>query len=157
MAAFGPQHLQHLQGAVVQAEVSCGHSPEKLARMDRQSRIGLGTPGLKKRLEHFFQPDLGMGLVAVLTQGGPARRTGGYLLLVGRAQRVGCIARAVIAVKPGQSGPGGGVLLVGVDIHKGAVQIKDVIAVGKSCHDKTSWKGQDGPARLAVRGRLRVG
>src|SRR5699024_7455833 len=59
-----------------------------------------------------------------------------HLGLIGRLQPGGSIARAVVAVKPGQRLPGGGAVLVGVDVHQGAVQVEEIVLIGQRLHEK---------------------
>ena len=120
-AAFGPQHGQHLGHPVVKAEIAGGHGAEKLPGMDGQGLVRWGAFGLEQRLEHARQLDLGVGLVAVAAQALAARRLPAHLGQVGRAQLVGGVAGPVVAVKAGQRRPGGGLVLVGMDIDKRAV------------------------------------
>ena len=119
--AFPAKHLEHFQGAVVQAEIFGGHGPEELSRMDGKGQVGVGALLGKEGQKNFLDLNLGEGLVAVPAQ--PAAP--GCPLLgqtaVGLLQFFGGIDRSVIAVKPGQSRPGGGVVLIGVNVHQGSV------------------------------------
>ena len=104
--------------------------------MDGQGPVRRDPFGLEQGLEHSRQLDLWVGLVAVPAQALFAGRLPVHLGLVGRLQPGGGVARAVVAVKPGQRLPGGGAVLVGVDVHQGAVQVEEIVLIGQRLHEK---------------------
>ena len=127
---------QHLEGAVVQPQPVGGHGPEELSRMEGEGFVGIRPAAAEQLEKDPAQLDLGVGFVAVLPQGGQAGFPRFDQPVVGRAQLLRGIPRPVIAVEPGQGGPGGGSVLVGVDVHQGAVEVEDVVLIRQSAHGK---------------------
>ena len=125
----GPKDLQQLHCAVIQSDIVDGSFPEPLAGPDGQRKIG-ADPLVQEQLEKdLLQLDLRVSFVGILAQNPGALFPLGDGLKIGLVQLLRLVVRSETPIPVRHFLPEFRPGFVGVDVHQGAVQVKDAVRI----------------------------